>query len=173
MLRNVSGTRTTVTWGYENELLVAQTAASLYTMTYDGDLLRRKRVEGATVWNFLWDGAQVLIETGSNNVTKTRYTLAPRGYGDLLTQRKAGVDSWYHFDALGTTRALTNSSGTVTDTGLHYAFGSRKTVTVTTHGASLDRRLSTGAGAALGRLSAALLSGSRRRPTNSGSGHRE
>ena len=99
--------------------------AAAVTMAYDGDFMRRKRQDGNAVTNYLWDGAQVLIETDGGNTTAARYTLAPFGYGDLVAQRRSSATLFFHFDAIGTMRALTDSSQAVTDTAIYRAFGIR------------------------------------------------
>ena len=46
-------------------------------------------------------------------------------YGDdLISQERGGADSYYHYDALMSTRMLTNAAETVTDTYAYDAFGS-------------------------------------------------
>jgi RHS repeat-associated protein len=115
---------TTFTWGYENELLTSlEPDGDLVTMTYDGDLQRRQRVAGATEINFLWDREQVLMELNAAGATAARYTLAPFGYGDLVSQRRWGVSSFYHFDALGTTRRVTAADESTQLTYVRDAFG--------------------------------------------------
>ena len=45
-------------------------------------------------------------------------------YGnDLISQNRGGARSFYHVDGLGSTRALTNASGVVTDRYIYDAFG--------------------------------------------------
>jgi RHS repeat-associated protein len=115
---------TTFTWGYENELLTSlEPDGDLVTMTYDGDLQRRQRVAGATEINFVWDREQVLMELNAAGATAARYTLAPLGYGDLVSQRRWGVSSFYHFDALGTTRRVTAADESTQLTYVRDAFG--------------------------------------------------
>jgi RHS repeat-associated protein len=92
-------------------------------MVYDGDLVRSKREEGASTAKYLWDGAQVLMETDGSDDTQARYTLAPFGYGDLVSQRRGDDSRFFHFDAIGTTRALTDADQAVTDSYIHRAFG--------------------------------------------------
>ena len=128
--RNVAGSITTMTWGYEDELTVAQTpAGARVTMTHDGTHMRRQRAEGASTAKYLWDGAQILLETDAGDTTVARYTLAPFGYGDLLSQRRSNASSFYHFDAIGSTRALTASDQATTDTYLYDAFGTLRAST--------------------------------------------
>ena len=116
---HAGGSRTTLTWGYEDEVLtISPASGGVVTMTYDSDLMRRKREDGASTAKYVWDGAQVLLDTDAADATVARYTLAPFGYGDLVSQRRSNASALYHFDALGSTRALTDSSEafTVEDT---------------------------------------------------------
>jgi RHS repeat-associated protein len=72
-----------------------------------------------------WDEVSdsVLQESdGAGNVQVT-YTNEPSAYGPLLSERRGTVDSQYHFDALGSTRALTDNSQTVTDSFTYDAWG--------------------------------------------------
>jgi RHS repeat-associated protein len=62
----------------------------------------------------------VIKETNATTGNITDYL-----YGDdLIKQTKAANDSYYLYDGLGSTRALTNSSGTITDAYNYEAFGS-------------------------------------------------
>ena len=67
----------------------------------------RKRAEGGGWTTYLWDREQVLIEMNRVGTTTVRYTQAQRGYGDVVSQRRSGASTLYHFDALGTTRRVT------------------------------------------------------------------
>ncbi|MBM3472907.1 MAG: hypothetical protein FJX75_06535 [Armatimonadetes bacterium] len=125
ILKDTGDALTTLTWGYEDELLttILQPSGMPVTMTYDGDLKRRKRAQ-ANWWNtYVWDGQQVLTVLDQADDTQARYTLAPFGYGDLVSQRRGDDSHFFHFDAIGTTRALTDASQDVTDSYLHRAFG--------------------------------------------------
>jgi len=97
------------------------------TFTYDGDGLRRQTVTSAGTTNFIWDRQDVLLETDAGNTTQVTYTQTPDIYGDLVSQRRSTTTKYYHFDALGSTLALTDSNENVTDTYRYYAFG--KTLT--------------------------------------------
>jgi hypothetical protein len=83
LVGNEAGSLTTLTRGYEDEVLtVTQPNGTLVTMTYDGDLKRRKRAQ-ANWWNsYLWDREQVVLELDKNDNTIARYTLPPWGCGD-------------------------------------------------------------------------------------------
>lgn len=72
-------------------------------------------------WNPLTDS--VIEETdGAGNVLVT-YTNEPAPYGPLISECRDGQSRQYHFDALGSTRALTDESGQVTDTFTYDAWG--------------------------------------------------
>jgi RHS repeat-associated protein len=51
------------------------------------------------------------------------YTTEPGLYGNLISQNRSGVESQYHFDALGSTLALTDDNQQVTDVYAYTAFG--------------------------------------------------
>jgi RHS repeat-associated protein len=62
----------------------------------------------------------VIKETNATTGNITDYL-----YGDdLIKQTKAANDSYYLYDGLGSTRALTNSTGTITDSYNYESFGS-------------------------------------------------
>ncbi|MBM3500205.1 MAG: RHS repeat-associated core domain-containing protein, partial [Armatimonadetes bacterium] len=122
---DAAGAVTTMTWSYEDEMLTVQpSTGGRVTMTYDGDHLRRKRQNGSGTTKHVWDDQQVLLETNGNGATQARYTLTPFDYGDLVSMRRGNATSFYHFDVLGSTRALTDGDEAVTATYLYDAFGS-------------------------------------------------
>jgi len=133
---NAAGDRTTYTWDIENHPTLAQLpGGGRNTMTYDGDGKRRRTENSEGLRNILWDGENLLAETDSAGSTVARYTLSPELYGALLSQRRGGATSFHHFDALGSTRALTNAAQTVTDTRDYRAFG----LTNTSSGSTVNR----------------------------------
>jgi len=109
---------TTLTWSAENRLVTYQepdTLAGVEIYAYDGDGKRIFRLAGdGTVLAYLWDGENVLAEQGLFNDPQTLYTLEPQQYGNLLSEQRlideVPTDRWYHFDVLGSTRCLTESS---------------------------------------------------------------
>ena len=127
---NDNGTVTTNTWTYENRLRTVTLATpTTTTFTYDGDGLRRQTVTAAGTTNFIWDGQDVLLETDAGNSTQVTYTQTPNIYGNLVSQRRSTTTKYYHFDALGSTLALTDSGENVTDTYRYFAFGRSLTST--------------------------------------------
>ena len=74
----------------------------------------------------LWDGQNILLDTSPGNIIQGVYTLEPAVYGNLISQSRGfpGVDSFYLFDASGSTRQLVSITGVnVTDSYLYDAFG--------------------------------------------------
>jgi RHS repeat-associated protein len=73
--------------------------------------------------NYIWDEQNYLAETDENNVVQTVYTNEPQQYGNLVSSRISGTTTYHHFDAIGSTRQLTNTAATVTDGLLYDACG--------------------------------------------------
>jgi len=73
------------------------------------------------IWNPINDS--YLMETDGDGNTQAVYTNEPTLYGNLISQRRDNITSYYHYDAIGSTRELTNSSETVTDTNMYDAWG--------------------------------------------------
>jgi len=72
------------------------------------------------VWDELSDN---VIEEYEDGVLSVSYDHEPGLYGNLLSQNRNGVTSYYHYDARGDTAALTDDSGNVTDTKEYDALG--------------------------------------------------
>ena len=72
------------------------------------------------VWDELSDN---VIEEYEDGVLSVSYDHEPGLYGNLLSQNRSGVTSYYHYDGRGDTVALTDDSGTVTDTKEYDAWG--------------------------------------------------
>ena len=83
---------------------------------------------------YIWDqlSDNVLMEKDENGATKATNTYLPDLYGDMISQRRDGETSYYHFDGQGSTRALTDENEDVTDTYTYTAFGEEVSKTGTT-----------------------------------------
>ena len=142
---------TTNTWDGENRLTqVSLPSGIVDTFSYDGDGLRVQKQDSTGTTNHVWDGQNILLETNASNIIQVVYTLEPLLYGNLVSQSRDGADSFYLFDALGSTRQLANSSGSVTDSYLYDSFGDvhrgwrrgrRQTVSSTLGGRAITRIL--------------------------------
>ena len=123
-VEDVMGTRTTNTWDEENRLVLVDFAAGTDNVyTFNGDGQRVQIVDSQGTKKPIWDLSNILLEQDALNVTQVVYTLEPAGYGNLISQRRGTTTNFYLFDALGSTRMLTNSAGASTDTYNFNAFG--------------------------------------------------
>jgi len=125
---------TTYTYDFENRLLSATINGQSTNYAYDGDGNRVSKTDSSSTTNYLIDSnnntgfAQVLAEFDGSGSLIVSYT-----YGDdLISQERSGVVSYFHYDGLGSTRNLTDSSGTTTDSYWYYAFGELLNKTGTT-----------------------------------------
>ena len=74
--------------------------------------------------NYLWDEvSDNVIAEYESGVATAVYTQEPELYGNLISQRRSGVSRFYHFDARGDTRNLTDASENVTDSTTYDAWG--------------------------------------------------
>ncbi len=124
VIQKPSGDRTTQVWDYENRLVkTIQPSGGVTSMAYDADGLRMKLEEPTGTKLFVWDDQNYLAETDAAGTTETAFTTEPSTYGGLISHRKAGASTTYHFDALGSTRALTDESEAVQERYNYTAFG--------------------------------------------------
>jgi RHS repeat-associated protein len=111
---------------------VTQPDNSTVNYVYDAAGNRVRSVDSGGTTNYVVDPTtktpQVMVETDGSGHIVASYTY---GLG-LISQRRNGVDSFYISDALGSTRALTNSQGVVTDRYTYDAFGQLTSSTGTT-----------------------------------------
>jgi RHS repeat-associated protein len=77
----------------------------------------------STTTNYIWDEENYLAETDGANTVNTVYTNEPAQYGNLISSRISGTTRYHHFDAIGSTRQLTNDNGHATDTAIYDAWG--------------------------------------------------
>jgi RHS repeat-associated protein len=78
-----------------------------------------------TVTNYIWDveNDTCLMETDENGATKAVYSHEPAQFGGLISQRRDGQTYYRHYDALGSTRQLTDADENVTDEYVYTAWG--------------------------------------------------
>ena len=77
------------------------------------------------VLNYDWDDLEdnIVEEYDDAGVAVAEYTTEPDLYGNVISQNRGGIESHFHFDALGSTLALTDDNQQVTDTRAYSAFG--------------------------------------------------
>jgi len=118
---------TTYTYDARQKLVDAQILESgvlrSLSYRYNVDGIRTQKVEEGVVTNYLVDSnrdyAQVIAETDTSNTVAVEYIFGD----DLLAQNRSGTLSNYHYDGLGSTRALSDSTGNVSDEYFYDAFG--------------------------------------------------
>ncbi|MDQ6946695.1 MAG: RHS repeat-associated core domain-containing protein, partial [Actinomycetota bacterium] len=99
---------------------------STASYAYNGDELRVSKTVSATTTQFVWDvadGLPLLLSDGN-----TSYVYGPDG---PLEQVTGTTPLWMHSDELGSTRALTDSVGTIQATYSYDAYGNLLTNTGT------------------------------------------
>ena len=133
-----SGDISTRTWSYENKLVQLEQPMGVVT-TYAYALVRRDDTEqrvtkddGTDVTRFVWDEDRVVAELDEFGAAAAEYTLEPAAFGNLLSQQRAAASSYYHYDALGSTRDLTDAAEVATDDYTYDAFGTTATESGTT-----------------------------------------
>ena len=115
---------TTNIWDGENRLTqVSLPSRTVDVFVYNGDGQRVQKQDSTGTTKHVWDGQNILLETSASNAIQVVYTLEPAIFGNLISQSRSGVDSFYLFDALGSARQLANSAGSVTDSYLYDSFG--------------------------------------------------
>ena len=115
---------TSISYDYENRVVgISYPGGASNSFSYNGDDLRMQKVDSAGTANYLCDGTTPAsaVLTDSSAV-----------YTPGLSERRGSTSKFYHGDNLGSTRGITNSSQTVTDTILYDAFGNTISRTGTT-----------------------------------------
>jgi RHS repeat-associated protein len=77
------------------------------------------------VLNYLWNplNNNIVREFDDAGTIIAEYTTEADQFGNVVSQRRSGQDSVYHYDGQGSTLALTDANGNATDTYAYSAFG--------------------------------------------------
>jgi RHS repeat-associated protein len=115
-----SGSSTSYSWNQAEQLTGVTTGASSASFVYDGNGLRQSETNGSGTTEFTWDpegSLPVLLSDGANS-----YIYGP---DDTPIEQisSGGTPTYLLTDQLGSTRAITNSSGSVTATFSYDAWG--------------------------------------------------
>ena len=88
---------------------------------------RVQKQDSTGTTNHVWDRQNILLETNASNIIQVVFSLEPLLYGNLVPSR-SGVDSFYLFDVVGSTRQLVSGAGSVTDSYCYDSFGAMLSV---------------------------------------------
>ena len=126
--------RTTNTWDDENRRTkVLLPGGAITTSTYRWDGLRYKKQTSAETKKFVFDGKNYLLETNASDVVQAVCTNSPGQYGNLISQYdfNSAAAVYHHYDVLGSTRQLTDSSRSVVNTYIYDAWGQAVSISQT------------------------------------------
>jgi RHS repeat-associated protein len=128
LLKRVSGSGTvTLSWDYENRLSnVLMPSGIRNTFQYNADNRRVLKIDSSGTTKSVWDEENILLETDGNDATQVVYTSKPATYGLLISQRRGSSTNYMQYEGLGSTVALTDINGVITDSYLYSAYGSIK-----------------------------------------------
>lgn len=119
-----STTITTYSYDARDRLTNVAAPGNTLAYVYDADGHRTRETANGIITNFVWDElstyGDVILETDSNHVTLTRYV---RDNARMLAQTRSASTQYYLLDGQNSTRALTNTSGVITDSYSYDAFG--------------------------------------------------
>jgi RHS repeat-associated protein len=109
-------------WDQENRLYEASTRKQRIRYRYDalGRRISRYIVGGKENTKFTYDGNDVILDDNSGVITKYQNGL---GIDNKLKMVTNGVSKYFLQDHLGSTTALTNSSGSVIESATYDSFG--------------------------------------------------
>lgn len=118
------GTTTLGTTNYNFDARNQLASVGSATFSYDYTGRRTKQYDGGLTTNYLWDEfpayGDVVRETNLSGTQLAAYTLAD---GQLISQTTSSGTSYFLSDAIGSTRAMTNGTGAITDSYEYDAFG--------------------------------------------------
>jgi RHS repeat-associated protein len=113
----------TMTYDAENR----KTASSGLSYTYDGEGRRVKK--GASKLYWYGAGADTLLETNASGGSPDEYIFF--GGRRVARRKSSGKINYYFADHLGSSRIVTNATGTIVDESDYYPFGGERAVTST------------------------------------------
>jgi RHS repeat-associated protein len=114
----------TYSWDYEDRLKQASLSGGVVVShSYDalGRRVQRTSTSSGTT-RFIYDGADVIRETDGSGNTTADYLNGP-GMDNKLRQTVGGTASYFLTDHLGTTRYLTDASGSISSSVSYDSFG--------------------------------------------------
>ena len=104
---------------------VTESGTGSATMTWDADQQRVKISQAGWDWRFIYDPTASIpaVLFADTDLYGTCYYVGEPG-GELIARQQGSTWHYYHFDALGSTRLLTDAGGSVTDRDSYDPWGS-------------------------------------------------
>ncbi|MBF6612094.1 MAG: RHS repeat protein, partial [Chloroflexi bacterium] len=116
LYNKVSGATTTYRYDAAERLTSSGAAANPTNYRYNGDGVRVSKSTGLSSNSYVWGAGQDLLQDNTSS-----YIYGP---GGMLVEAVQGTTPYYyHADQLGSIRAITNSSGAVSNTYTYDAYG--------------------------------------------------
>jgi len=132
-IEEANGDVTTNTWDGENRLVqVEHPDFTMTTYVYDADGHRIEKDDGVDVIRFVYDGNNVVQERDDVGTVEAEFTYIPAAYAQVISQRRDVDSSFYAFDGIANTVALTNDAAVVTDEYALTAWGEQRSSTGST-----------------------------------------
>jgi RHS repeat-associated protein len=112
----------TYQWDAEGQMKSLNTSSVLYT--YDGDGRRVKKSTGKLYWNDVSGNTVVETDLAGNNPDEYIFFGGKR----IARRQSSGTVHYYFADHLGSSRVVTNATGTILDDSDYYPFGGERVV---------------------------------------------
>jgi RHS repeat-associated protein len=123
LTKTVSGSTTQYAWDFENRLASVTLPGTGGTVTFKYDPFgRRIQKSGASIINYLYDGANAIEEVDSSGNVLAKY-LQGAGIDEPLSELRSGAVSYYEQDGLGSVTSLSGSGGVLANTYVYDSFG--------------------------------------------------
>jgi len=113
------GVTTTFDWDFDDYLTKITQGATIVEFKYDGLKRRAQRIAGGVTRDFKYANDQIMVEKEGATIV-AEYMLAR----SMIFREASGAQATYHFDWIGSARALTDTAQAVLATYNYEAFGS-------------------------------------------------
>ncbi|MBI1811848.1 MAG: RHS repeat-associated core domain-containing protein [Nitrospirae bacterium] len=118
-----TGALTQYFWDYENRLKkIIRPGATVVKYKYDPFGRRIKKDINGVITKYLYDNEDIVTEYDGTGAVAARYTHGP-GIDEPLRIKKGGANYYYHADALGSIKTMTDSTGSAVKTYIYKAYG--------------------------------------------------
>jgi RHS repeat-associated protein len=114
-----NGQTTTYVYNYEDKMIQVNLPNGSIVYSYDHSGKRIAKTAGGVTIDYYFDGDDLITEAQGANIL-AYYT---QGQG-LLSQRRNNASYFYHYDGLGSTKALTDANQNIQNTTKYDAWGS-------------------------------------------------